>query len=43
VIGPGILCRSTNSFIKEAQSPSFVSWHQDVTYRGLSTDDVITA
>ena len=43
VIGPDILCWSTNFFIKEAHSPSYVSWHQDATYWGLSTDDVITA
>jgi hypothetical protein len=43
VIGPDILCWSTNFFIKEAQSPSYVSWHQDATYWGLSTSDVITA
>ncbi len=43
VIGPDILCWSTSFFIKEAHSPSFVSWHQDATYWGLSTDDVITA
>ena len=43
VIGPNILCWSTNFFIKEAHSPSFVSWHQDATYWGLSTSDVITA
>lgn len=43
VIGPDILCWSTNFFIKEANSPSFVSWHQDATYWGLSTSDVITA
>src|SRR5579864_2057966 len=43
VIGPDILCWSTNFFIKEAQSPSYVSWHQDATYWGLSTADVITA
>jgi non-heme Fe2+,alpha-ketoglutarate-dependent halogenase len=43
VIGPDILCWSTNFFIKEARSPSFVSWHQDATYWGLSTNDVITA
>ena len=43
VIGPNILCWSTSFFIKEAHSPSFVSWHQDATYWGLSTDDVITA
>lgn len=43
VIGPDILCWSTTFFIKEANSPSFVSWHQDATYWGLSTSDVITA
>lgn len=43
VIGPDILCWSSTFFIKEAQSPSFVSWHQDATYWGLSTSDVVTA
>ena len=43
VIGPDILCWSTTFFTKEAQSSAFVSWHQDATYWGLSTDDVITA
>ena len=43
VIGPNILCWSTTFFTKEANSPSFVSWHQDATYWGLSTSDVITA
>jgi hypothetical protein len=43
VIGPDILCWSSTFFTKEAHSPSFVSWHQDATYWGLSTDDVITA
>src|SRR5215475_6794618 len=43
LIGPNILCWSTNFFIKEACAPSFVSWHQDATYWGLSTSDVITA
>jgi non-heme Fe2+,alpha-ketoglutarate-dependent halogenase len=41
--GPDLLCWSTNFFIKEAASPSFVSWHQDSTYWGLSTPDVVTA
>ena len=31
VIGPDILCWTTNFFIKEADSPGFVSWHQDST------------
>jgi len=43
VIGPDILCWTTNFFIKEAGSPGFVSWHQDSTYWGLDPDDVITA
>ena len=43
VIGPDILCWTTNFFIKEANNPGFVSWHQDATYWGLDPDDVITA
>lgn len=43
VIGPDILCWTSNFFIKEARSPGFVSWHQDSTYWGLDPDDVITA
>jgi ectoine hydroxylase-related dioxygenase (phytanoyl-CoA dioxygenase family) len=43
VIGPDILCWTTNFFIKEAASPGFVSWHQDSTYWGLDPDDVVTA
>lgn len=43
VIGPDIVCWTTNFFIKEANNPGFVSWHQDSTYWGLDPDDVITA
>jgi ectoine hydroxylase-related dioxygenase (phytanoyl-CoA dioxygenase family) len=43
VIGPDIRCWTTNFFIKEANSPGFVSWHQDSTYWGLDPDDVVTA
>lgn len=43
VLGPDILCWNTNFFIKEAETPSFVSWHQDSTYWGLSSPDVATA
>src|ERR1700732_2823811 len=28
VLGPDLLCWNTNFFIKEAETPSFVSWHQ---------------
>jgi non-heme Fe2+,alpha-ketoglutarate-dependent halogenase len=41
--GPDLLCWTTNFFIKEARNPSFVSWHQDSTYWGLSAPDVVTA
>ncbi len=43
VIGPDILCWTTNFFIKEPSSPGFVSWHQDSTYWGLDPADVVTA
>ena len=43
VIGPDILCWTTNFFIKESSSEGFVSWHQDSTYWGLDPDDVVTA
>ena len=43
VLGPNLLCWTTNFFIKEANSPGFVSWHQDAFYWGLSRDDVMTA
>jgi non-haem Fe2+, alpha-ketoglutarate-dependent halogenase len=43
LIGPNILCWSTNFFIKEPETPAFVSWHQDATYWGLEPDDVVTA
>lgn len=43
LIGPDILCWTSNFFIKEAMNPAFVSWHQDATYWGLDRDDVITA
>ncbi len=43
LIGPNILCWNTIFWIKDAGSGSFVSWHQDNTYWGLSSDKVITA
>ena len=43
LVGPNILCWTTNFFIKEPKSPGFVSWHQDATYWGLEPDDVVTA
>jgi len=43
LLGPDLLCWTSNFFIKEAESLSFVSWHQDSTYWGLSSPDVVTA
>lgn len=43
LIGPDIICWTSNFFIKEAGNPGFVSWHQDSTYWGLEPPDVITA
>lgn len=43
VLGPDLLCWQTSFFIKEGNDPGYVSWHQDSTYWGLSTPDVVTA
>jgi chlorinating enzyme len=43
LLGPDLLCWNSNFFIKEAETPSFVSWHQDSTYWGLSAPDVCSA
>jgi hypothetical protein len=42
VLGPDLLCWSTQFFAKKARDPSFVSWHQDATYWGLSSPVVTT-
>ncbi len=42
LIGGNILCWSTDWWIKEANSPSFVSWHQDSQYWGLDTRRLVT-
>jgi hypothetical protein len=43
VLGPNILCWSAQFFSKPAGDPAYVSWHQDGTYWGLSSPDVVTA
>ncbi|MGE0798150.1 MAG: phytanoyl-CoA dioxygenase family protein [Lautropia sp.] len=43
LIGPNILCWTSSFFAKNARDPGFISWHQDATYWGLSTSDVLTA
>jgi hypothetical protein len=43
LIGPDILCWNTIFWIKDVGSRSFISWHQDTTYWGLSSRNVVTA
>lgn len=43
LIGPDILCWNSWFWIKEANSSSYVSWHQDSQYWGLNTDKLVTA
>ena len=43
VYGPDILLYNVTYIIKEPQSMSHVSWHQDLTYWGLSHDDQVSA
>ena len=43
LIGPDILNCGTVLFIKEAQDPGFVSWHQDGRYMGLDPLVGVTA
>ncbi len=42
VLGPNLLVWGTNFFIKEPDDGTFISWHQDSTYWGLSRPDVLT-
>jgi hypothetical protein len=42
IIGPDILLWGTVLFIKDANSPGFVTWHQDVTYSGHEPHDGVT-
>lgn len=42
LIGENILCWNTLFWIKEPRTNAYVSWHQDLNYWGLDTDDLIT-
>ncbi len=42
MIGPDILLYNATYIVKEANTASHVSWHQDLTYWGLSHDDQVT-
>jgi non-heme Fe2+,alpha-ketoglutarate-dependent halogenase len=43
ILGPNILCWSSQFFAKDAHDQAYVGWHQDGNYWGLSSDEVITA
>ena len=42
VLGPDLMVWSSACFIKEANSPKIVSWHQDLTYWGLDDAEETT-
>jgi non-haem Fe2+, alpha-ketoglutarate-dependent halogenase len=43
VLGPDIMVWGSSLFVKEAQDPAYVAWHQDSYYWGLEPDDVVSA
>jgi len=43
VLGPNLFCWGSQFFAKDAGDTAYVSWHQDGTYWGLSSPDVVTA
>lgn len=42
LLGPDIMCWGTDMWVKEPNSPDFVSWHQDSRYWGIE-GDLLTA
>ena len=43
VLGPDLFCWSSGFFHKRPGDGNYVPWHQDATYWGLSSPDVLTA
>jgi len=43
LLGEDILVLDASFFIKEAQTPNHVTWHQDLHYWGLDGEDEVTA
>ena len=43
ILGPDLMVWSGGLFIKEANTPYVVTWHQDLTYWGLDEADEVTA
>ena len=42
ILGPDLLCWNSTFFTKEPRTPSYVSWHQDLRYWGLSGDALVS-
>jgi len=43
ILGPNLLVWNASFFIKEPQTTDFISWHQDLTYWGLTDSHEVTA
>ena len=43
ILGPDLLVWGATLFIKEAESPDHITWHQDLTYWGLDSTQEVTA
>ncbi len=43
ILGPDLMVWSGGLFLKEANTPNYVSWHQDLTYWGLDDIEELTA
>jgi len=43
ILGPDLLVWGATLFIKEAESPDHITWHQDLTYWGLDSAQEVTA
>jgi len=43
ILGPDVLLWATSVFAKPPRDPGFISWHQDATYWGLDSGNVVTA
>ncbi len=43
LLGPNLFCWGAQFFAKPAGDAAYVSWHQDATYWGLSSPEVVTA
>lgn len=43
ILGPDILVWNSSFFIKEPHTTDFISWHQDLTYWGLTDSHEVTA